>query len=86
MASRARPPSLELLDPTAVSPNGFVQLFILTLLNQVRENLQHTPCTTLEGELRDREVTPGDASQHRSPLVDYPESPKRKAGGHGGGS
>jgi hypothetical protein len=52
MAPRARPPSPELLDPPAMSPDRLVQLFVVALLDQVGDNLQHTPYATVEGKLR----------------------------------
>jgi hypothetical protein len=46
MASRGRATPPELLDPPAMPPDCLVQFFVVTLLDQVGENLEHTPCAT----------------------------------------
>jgi hypothetical protein len=61
MAFRPRTPRSNPLDLPPVPLDRLVQLFVVALLDQMGENLQHTPYATVEGKLRDREVTPAQS-------------------------
>jgi len=87
MPFRAQPPSLDPVDQPSLPPDGLVQLLVLTLLNQVRENPQHASCAAIESQLRDRQVSlAASAGEDAGPLIDPPKSSQRKSVGYGGGS
>ena len=70
MTPRARTPGLNPCDVPSLSLDDLVQLFIVTPLDQVVQNRQHSSSAAIEGQVREREVTlPAGAVRDRSSLV-----------------
>ena len=69
MSLGTQPSPLNLLEPSALAPDGFVQLFVVTLLNQMHEDFQYASCATVESELRSRGLPATHTRQERRPLV-----------------
>jgi len=76
--------AIESFQSTPVPPDGLVEFPVLALLNQMSENLQHTPCAAVKGQRRDSHVALAAATGHDgSLLIDLPKTPKRKFADHG---